>query len=104
MLGLAPGAADEVRGQASLDVVDRALDRGGGDVVAAGPQEPSSPPGSPLGEGGRGGRLRGGAEGGAAVEVDAAVGLQAVGGGGGDVDRAVEGAQELPEDGGGAVA
>jgi hypothetical protein len=45
-LRLALGAAEKVGGDGALQVVDRALDRGDRDVVAAGGQEPSSSPSS----------------------------------------------------------
>jgi len=110
-LGLADGAAEEVvRDQGrGAEVFDGALDGGDGDVGAVGDvgaQEPSPSPSFLRQVGGRRGRLRGvwGAKRGAAVDVDAPAPGAARGRGGGNVDRAFDGFEEVPERGGGAVA
>jgi len=72
-LGLADGASEELRWEQGGDseILDRAWNRGDGDVVTAGGVSPSSSPTFLIQVGGRGGGLRGRPEGGTAVEVDA---------------------------------
>jgi hypothetical protein len=105
VLGLADRAAEEVRWEerGAAEVFDGARDGGDGDVVAVGAQEPSSSPSFLIQVGGRGRRLFGRLQGGAAVKVDAALPLAARGARDGDVDGAVDRAQELPEDRSGDV-
>jgi hypothetical protein len=84
----------------AAEVFNGAGNGGHRDVVAVGGQEPSSSPTFLIQVGG----LRGGGEGGAAVEMDSAAGSAARGGWHRDVDGTVERFQEPPEDRGGAVA